>query len=36
VQRYADQLTRQLVRRLDGDEPSGVILPVELIIRDSA
>jgi len=35
-QRYADQLTRQLLRQLDGDGPSGVILPVELTIRGSA
>lgn len=35
-QRYADQLTRQLMRRIDGEDPSGVILPVELTIRGSA
>jgi DNA-binding LacI/PurR family transcriptional regulator len=35
-QRYADQLTRQLMRRIDGDDPSGIILPVELTIRGSA
>jgi DNA-binding LacI/PurR family transcriptional regulator len=35
-QRYADQLTRHLLRRIDGDEPSGVIMPVELIVRGSA
>jgi DNA-binding LacI/PurR family transcriptional regulator len=33
--RYAGQLTSQLLRRIDGDDPSGVILPVELIIRGS-
>jgi len=35
-QRYADELTRQLLRRVDGAGPSGVILPVELTIRGSA
>jgi DNA-binding LacI/PurR family transcriptional regulator len=35
-QRYADQLTRQLLRRIDGDDPSAVIMPVELTIRGSA
>lgn len=35
-QRYAGQLTRHLLRRMDGDEPSGVIMPVELIVRGSA
>jgi DNA-binding LacI/PurR family transcriptional regulator len=35
-QRYADQLTRQLLRRVDGDGPSGVIMPVELTIRGSS
>lgn len=34
--RYADQLTRHLLRRVRGDEPSGVILPVRLTIRGSA
>ena len=34
--RYAGQLTRQLLRRVDGDGPSGVILPVELVVRGSA
>jgi DNA-binding LacI/PurR family transcriptional regulator len=33
--RYAGQLTSQLLRRIDGDDPSGVIPPVELIIRGS-
>jgi DNA-binding LacI/PurR family transcriptional regulator len=33
--RYADELTRQLLRRIDGDDPSGVIMPVELVIRGS-
>jgi DNA-binding LacI/PurR family transcriptional regulator len=35
-QRFADELTRQLLRRLDGDDPSGVIMPVKLTIRGSA
>jgi DNA-binding LacI/PurR family transcriptional regulator len=35
-QRFPDQLTRQLLRRIDGDEPSGVVMPVELTIRGSA
>jgi DNA-binding LacI/PurR family transcriptional regulator len=35
-QRYPEQLTRQLLRRIDGDDPSGVVLPVELTIRGSA
>ena len=26
-QRYADHLTRQLLRRIAGDEPSGIIKP---------
>jgi DNA-binding LacI/PurR family transcriptional regulator len=34
--RYASQLTGQLLRRIDGDDPSGVIMPVELTIRGSA
>jgi DNA-binding LacI/PurR family transcriptional regulator len=34
--RHADQLTRHLLRRIDGDDPSGVVMPVELIIRGSA
>jgi DNA-binding LacI/PurR family transcriptional regulator len=34
-QRYPDQLTRQLLRRMDGDGPSGVVLPVELVTRGS-
>jgi DNA-binding LacI/PurR family transcriptional regulator len=35
-QRFAGQLTTQLLRRIDGDEPTSVIMPVELVIRDSA
>ncbi len=35
-QRYARELTRQLLQRMDGDDPSGVVMPVELIIRGSA
>jgi DNA-binding LacI/PurR family transcriptional regulator len=34
-ERFADELTRQLLRRVDGDGPSGVILPVEPVIRGS-
>ena len=34
-QRYPDQLTRQLLRRMDGDSPSGVVMPVELVVRGS-
>lgn len=34
-QRYPGQLTRHLRQRMDGDEPSGIIMPVELIIRGS-
>ena len=34
--RIADELVRQLLRRMDGDGPSGVLLPVELAIRASA
>ncbi|MFC4063606.1 LacI family DNA-binding transcriptional regulator [Actinoplanes subglobosus] len=33
--RYAGQLTSQLLRRIDGDDASGVIMPVELIVRGS-
>ncbi|WP_229070488.1 LacI family DNA-binding transcriptional regulator [Actinoplanes sp. DH11] len=33
--RYAGQLTSQLLRRFDGDDPSGVIMPVELVVRGS-
>jgi DNA-binding LacI/PurR family transcriptional regulator len=33
--RYAGELTRQLLRRIDGDDPSGVVMPVELTIRGS-
>jgi len=35
-QRYPGQLTRHLWQRMDGDDPSGIIMPVELIIRGSA
>jgi DNA-binding LacI/PurR family transcriptional regulator len=34
--RIADELVRQLLRRIDGDGPSGVIMPVELALRGSA
>ncbi|GAA1656726.1 LacI family DNA-binding transcriptional regulator [Actinoplanes couchii] len=34
--RYAAQLTIQLLRRMAGDEPSGVVMPVDLVIRASA
>lgn len=34
-QRYPGQLTRHLRRRINGDQPSGIIMPVELIIRGS-
>lgn len=34
--RIADELIRQLLRRMDGDGPSGVIISVELAIRGSA
>lgn len=34
--RIADELVRQLLRRLDGDGPSGVTLPVELALRGTA
>jgi DNA-binding LacI/PurR family transcriptional regulator len=33
--RFASQLTGQLLRRLDGDDPSGIVMPVELTIRGS-
>lgn len=33
--RYAGQLTRQLLRRIDGDDPCGVVMPVDLIVRGS-
>ncbi|BEL05615.1 LacI family DNA-binding transcriptional regulator [Actinoplanes sichuanensis] len=33
--RYADRLTSQLLRRIDGDDASGVVMPVELIVRGS-
>jgi DNA-binding LacI/PurR family transcriptional regulator len=33
--RIAEELARQLLRRMDGDGPSGVIIPVELAIRGS-
>ena len=34
-QRYPGELVRQVLRRMDGDSPSGVVLPVELVIRES-
>lgn len=34
--RHPDELVRQLWRRLDGDDPSGVVLPVGIIERASA
>jgi len=35
-QRYPGELVRQLLRRMDGDEPTGVITPVDLVRRGSA
>lgn len=35
-QRYPCQLTRHLRHRMDGDDPTGIVMPVELIIRGSA
>ena len=34
-QRFPGQLTRHLRQRLDGDEPSGIVLPVDLVVRGS-
>jgi DNA-binding LacI/PurR family transcriptional regulator len=34
-QRYPGQLIRHLQQRMNGDEPSGIVMPVELIIRGS-
>ena len=35
-QRYPGQLTRHLQQRMNGDDPSGIVMPVELVIRGSA
>jgi DNA-binding LacI/PurR family transcriptional regulator len=35
-QRYADQLTPHLLRRIDSGRTSGIIKPVELNVRRSA
>ena len=35
-QRHPGELVRQVLRRLDGDDPTGVLMPVDLVIRGSA
>jgi DNA-binding LacI/PurR family transcriptional regulator len=35
-QRYPGELIRHLRHRVNGDDPSGIVMPVELIIRGSA